>query len=202
VAVLRCQGLSLGSVVRGVRGGFGTAKGVAMILTYSLTCPVGIAVGVAMADSYDPESITARGVQVRPSRNRAWDSSPCGEERPFQADCCVPAAALTGHFQRRIWRHAPLHLARAGAPQGVKCLPAESCDCAARLATQPCSWGSQRLLPLLIHPYVPRTSLYSQLVAEDMSLLSLGRKGARSRLLSFVALAAGAGAMCLLAVWA
>lgn len=34
-----------------------------MILTYSLTCPVGIAVGMAIAETYDPDSTRSRGVQ-------------------------------------------------------------------------------------------------------------------------------------------
>ena len=46
-----------------LRGGFSTLKGAIMILTYSLTCPVGIAVGMAIASSYDAESERARGVQ-------------------------------------------------------------------------------------------------------------------------------------------
>ncbi|KAG2429752.1 hypothetical protein HXX76_010536 [Chlamydomonas incerta] len=55
------EGVSLASVV--LRGGFSTVKGMAMVLTYSLTCPVGIAVGMAIASSYDEESERARGVQ-------------------------------------------------------------------------------------------------------------------------------------------
>ncbi|PNW81418.1 hypothetical protein CHLRE_07g355150v5 [Chlamydomonas reinhardtii] len=55
------EGVSLASVV--LRGGFSTLKGAIMILTYSLTCPVGIAVGMAIASSYDAESERARGVQ-------------------------------------------------------------------------------------------------------------------------------------------
>ncbi|KXZ44705.1 hypothetical protein GPECTOR_63g32 [Gonium pectorale] len=55
------EGISLASVV--IRGGFSTWKGAAMILTYSLTCPVGIAVGMGIAETYDEESERARGVQ-------------------------------------------------------------------------------------------------------------------------------------------
>ncbi|KAG2434372.1 hypothetical protein HYH02_012387 [Chlamydomonas schloesseri] len=55
------EGISLASVV--LRGGFTMVKGMFMIITYSLTCPVGIAVGMAIASSYDAESENARGVQ-------------------------------------------------------------------------------------------------------------------------------------------
>ncbi|GFR42139.1 hypothetical protein Agub_g2985, partial [Astrephomene gubernaculifera] len=55
------EGISLASVV--VRGGFSMWKGAAMIATYSLTCPLGIAVGMAIAQSYDGESRRALGVQ-------------------------------------------------------------------------------------------------------------------------------------------
>lgn len=55
------EAVSLASVVN--RGGFERWKGVLMILTYSLTCPVGIAIGIAIAETYDAESTTARAVQ-------------------------------------------------------------------------------------------------------------------------------------------
>ncbi|PNW73817.1 hypothetical protein CHLRE_13g573950v5 [Chlamydomonas reinhardtii] len=55
------EGISLASVL--LRSGFSTRKGVTMILIYSLTCPVGIAVGMAIASSYDAESEAARAVQ-------------------------------------------------------------------------------------------------------------------------------------------
>ena len=55
------EGISLASVVNS--GGFGTIKGLAMSLAYSLTCPIGIAIGMAIAASYDGESEMARGVQ-------------------------------------------------------------------------------------------------------------------------------------------
>ncbi len=53
--------MSLGGVV--ALAGFSTWKSAAMILTYSLTCPVGIAVGMGIAETYDEESERARGVQ-------------------------------------------------------------------------------------------------------------------------------------------
>ncbi len=34
-----------------------------MVVVYSLTCPVGIAVGIGIAETYDPESTEARAVQ-------------------------------------------------------------------------------------------------------------------------------------------
>ncbi|GIL77054.1 hypothetical protein Vretimale_3218 [Volvox reticuliferus] len=55
------EGISLASVV--TRGGFSALKGGLMILTYSLTCPVGIAVGMAIAETYDAESTKSRGIQ-------------------------------------------------------------------------------------------------------------------------------------------
>ncbi|EFJ44256.1 hypothetical protein VOLCADRAFT_106471 [Volvox carteri f. nagariensis] len=55
------EGISLASVV--IRGGFTARKGALMILTYSLTCPVGIAIGMAIAETYDGESTKSRGIQ-------------------------------------------------------------------------------------------------------------------------------------------
>ncbi|GLI59604.1 hypothetical protein VaNZ11_001534 [Volvox africanus] len=55
------EGISLASVV--TRGGFSALKGGLMILTYSLTCPLGIAVGMAIAETYDAESAKSRGIQ-------------------------------------------------------------------------------------------------------------------------------------------
>ncbi|PNH09829.1 Zinc transporter 5 [Tetrabaena socialis] len=55
------EGLGLGSTI--VRGGFTTLRAAAMVAIYSLTCPVGIAIGIALAGTYDPESVTARAVQ-------------------------------------------------------------------------------------------------------------------------------------------
>lgn len=34
-----------------------------MIIVYSLTCPVGIAIGIGVAETYDGESVRARGIQ-------------------------------------------------------------------------------------------------------------------------------------------
>ncbi len=36
-----------------------------MVVLYSLTCPVGIAIGIGVSDSYDPESTQAIATQVR-----------------------------------------------------------------------------------------------------------------------------------------
>eukprot|EP00198_Chlamydomonas_reinhardtii_P012740 XP_001702077.1 ZIP family transporter [Chlamydomonas reinhardtii] len=55
------EGLGLGSVI--ARGGFSTLKAAAMAGFYSLTCPAGVAAGMALARLYDPESEVARGVQ-------------------------------------------------------------------------------------------------------------------------------------------
>ncbi|PNH09823.1 Zinc transporter 3 [Tetrabaena socialis] len=114
------EGISLASVV--IRGGFSRLKGVAMVLLYSLTCPVGIAVGMGIAKTYDGESERTRGVQ--------------------------------------------------GAFNGVS--------------------GGMLLYVSLV-----------QLIAEDMSVYVPGNRAqAATRMASFLALFAGAAAMCLLAVWA
>ena len=55
------EGLSLASVI--IDGCFPLWKGIAMVLTYSLTCPVGIAIGIAIASTYDGESERARALQ-------------------------------------------------------------------------------------------------------------------------------------------
>ncbi len=55
------EGLSLASVLLAAglrRWGFAL-----MVAVYSLTCPVGIAVGIGIADTYDSHSVTARAVQ-------------------------------------------------------------------------------------------------------------------------------------------
>ncbi|KXZ44707.1 hypothetical protein GPECTOR_63g34 [Gonium pectorale] len=119
------EGMSLGGVV--ALAGFPNWKAVTMILTYSLTCPVGIAVGMGIAETYDEESERARGVQ--------------------------------------------------GAFNGVS--------------------GGMLLYISLV-----------QMIAEDMGRVSAtaasgqGLGQARSRLGCFAALCGGAGAMCLLALWA
>jgi zinc transporter 1/2/3 len=64
VALIFHQGLEaigLGSVL--TRSSFSKAKSIAMILFYSLTTPVGTAVGIAIASSYNANSITALAVQ-------------------------------------------------------------------------------------------------------------------------------------------
>ncbi|GLC65813.1 hypothetical protein PLESTF_000346000 [Pleodorina starrii] len=55
------EGIGLASVI--VLGGFSVLKGAAMIATYSLTCPVGVAVGMAIANTYNAESTKSRGIQ-------------------------------------------------------------------------------------------------------------------------------------------
>ncbi|KAG2495363.1 hypothetical protein HYH03_006631 [Edaphochlamys debaryana] len=55
------EGISLSSVI--IRGGFSRLKGCGMVVLYSLTCPIGIAIGIAIASSYDGESERARGIQ-------------------------------------------------------------------------------------------------------------------------------------------
>lgn len=55
------EGLSLGSVL--ARTGFSRLHQSAMVLTYSLTTPLGIAIGIAVTGAYDPASKTALAVQ-------------------------------------------------------------------------------------------------------------------------------------------
>jgi zinc transporter 1/2/3 len=55
------EAIGLGSVL--TRSSFSKAKSIAMILFYSLTTPVGTAVGIAIASSYNANSITALAVQ-------------------------------------------------------------------------------------------------------------------------------------------
>jgi zinc transporter 1/2/3 len=55
------EGISLGSVVN--VAGFAKLKGLSMVLLYSLTTPIGIAIGIGIASTYDPSSVTAIAVQ-------------------------------------------------------------------------------------------------------------------------------------------
>jgi zinc transporter 1/2/3 len=55
------EGVSLGSVV--AMAGFARAKSVFMVILYSLTTPIGTAIGIGISTSYDPESVTAHAVQ-------------------------------------------------------------------------------------------------------------------------------------------
>eukprot|EP00775_Hariotina_reticulata_P007796 gene7796-7993_t len=55
------EALALGSVL--ALTGFHALKKVAMLLLYSITTPIGIAVGIAVSASYDPESNTSKAVQ-------------------------------------------------------------------------------------------------------------------------------------------
>jgi zinc transporter 1/2/3 len=53
------EGVSLGSVLG--RAGFSRLKSLSMAVLYSLTTPLGIAIGIAAASSYDPGSVPAHG---------------------------------------------------------------------------------------------------------------------------------------------
>jgi zinc transporter 1/2/3 len=55
------EGLGLGSTV--ARAGFSSLKSTFMIGVYSITTPVGIAVGIGVSSVYNPESLTAHVVQ-------------------------------------------------------------------------------------------------------------------------------------------
>mmetsp|Transcript_18109 Transcript_18109/g.38967 ORF Transcript_18109/g.38967 Transcript_18109/m.38967 type:complete len:356 (-) Transcript_18109:1205-2272(-) len=55
------EGLALGSML--IQAGFSPRKFLTMITLYSITTPVGIAVGIGIAGTYDPKSIIAIAVQ-------------------------------------------------------------------------------------------------------------------------------------------
>ena len=55
------EGVGLGSTI--VKASFSWWKGVIMITTYALMTPLGVATGIAIANSYDPETETALAVQ-------------------------------------------------------------------------------------------------------------------------------------------
>ena len=55
------EGIGLGSVL--VKACFPLPKACIMILTYAVTTPIGIAVGIAVSNAYDSTSITANLVQ-------------------------------------------------------------------------------------------------------------------------------------------
>ncbi|GBF90062.1 zinc-nutrition responsive transporter [Raphidocelis subcapitata] len=55
------EGLSLGAVLALTR--FPTAKKVAMVLAYAVTTSIGIAIGIGVSASYDPESVLSKAVQ-------------------------------------------------------------------------------------------------------------------------------------------
>jgi zinc transporter 1/2/3 len=55
------EGLSLGSIL--ARAPFGMVKQLVMLTVYALTTPLGIAVGIGVAHTYDPDSTVARAVQ-------------------------------------------------------------------------------------------------------------------------------------------
>eukprot|EP00882_Tetradesmus_deserticola_P002513 GHRQ01002675.1.p1 GENE.GHRQ01002675.1~~GHRQ01002675.1.p1 ORF type:complete len:375 (+),score=159.09 GHRQ01002675.1:202-1326(+) len=55
------EALALGSVL--ALTSFPFIKKMAMLVLYSITTPIGIAVGIAVSSSYDPSSVTSRAVQ-------------------------------------------------------------------------------------------------------------------------------------------
>lgn len=55
------EALALGSVL--ALTSFSKLKKVSMLLLYAITTPIGIAVGIAIASSYNPETVTSRAVQ-------------------------------------------------------------------------------------------------------------------------------------------
>lgn len=122
------QGISLASVI--VRGGLELWHGLTMVLTYSLTCPVGIAVGMAIASSYDAESEKTRAIQVghggrigTPRRGLGGGPSKVGarhrhthtQRAPPNGGIVSPLAPLT---QRRTLMLTHLRMQRS-LPNGV-----------------------------------------------------------------------------------
>lgn len=55
------EGVGLGSTL--VRAGFSNLKCLIMVLTYAIMTPLGVAIGIAAAGSYDPKSVTSLAVQ-------------------------------------------------------------------------------------------------------------------------------------------
>jgi len=55
------EGVALSSFV--IDAGVTMIKGVTMVVVYALTCPVGIAIGIGISESYDANSVTALTVQ-------------------------------------------------------------------------------------------------------------------------------------------
>jgi zinc transporter 1/2/3 len=55
------EALALGSVL--ALTNFPTIKKVLMLFLYTITTPIGIAIGISIASSYDPTSVTSRAVQ-------------------------------------------------------------------------------------------------------------------------------------------
>jgi zinc transporter 1/2/3 len=55
------EALALGSVL--ALTSFSFIKKMAMLVTYSITTPIGIAIGIAVSSSYNPRSVTSRAVQ-------------------------------------------------------------------------------------------------------------------------------------------
>ncbi len=47
-----------------VKAGFSRARALSMVFTYAAVVPLGVAIGIGVTDSYDPESPVAYGVQV------------------------------------------------------------------------------------------------------------------------------------------
>ncbi len=56
------EGIALSSFI--MRARIGRWAGMAMVAIYALTCPVGVAIGMGVADTYDADSATALAVTV------------------------------------------------------------------------------------------------------------------------------------------
>jgi len=55
------EGMGLANLI--ATSGFATLKVVTMCVLYTLTCPIGVAIGIGISDSYDAGSTTARAVE-------------------------------------------------------------------------------------------------------------------------------------------
>ncbi|GIL86063.1 hypothetical protein Vretifemale_14317 [Volvox reticuliferus] len=55
------EGFSLASVINGA--GFSIYRAALMVVTYSVTCPLGVTIGIVIAASYDPDSTQGRAAQ-------------------------------------------------------------------------------------------------------------------------------------------
>ena len=55
------EAIGLGSVL--VKAGFPLAKSIFMVLSYAVTTPIGVAIGIAISATYDGDSITTNAVQ-------------------------------------------------------------------------------------------------------------------------------------------
>lgn len=75
-----------------------------MIATYSITAPLGIAIGIGVASSYNEKSIGAAASQV----SQATRAARCTATAPVHAHCCKHATVL-----RHAWH---THSAARGVP--------------------------------------------------------------------------------------